>query len=119
MTICIGILANGARNRNLQNANHVIFLSPVLANSQYDYDSIMTQTTGRCLRYGQKKHVHIYHFLALNTIDVNILQHRREQIVVKRDGKFLLVDRKEAFDGETSWRGHSLDGGHADGDFDQ
>jgi hypothetical protein len=94
-------------------------LSPVLTNTQYDYDSIMTQAIGRSRRYGQKKHVHIYHFLALNTIDVNIFQHRREQIVVKRDGKFLLVDKLEVLDGETSWRGQSLDGDHADGDFEE
>jgi hypothetical protein len=34
----------------------------------------MTQAIGRARRYGQTKPVHIYHFLALKTIDVDTMQ---------------------------------------------
>jgi hypothetical protein len=42
----------------------------------------MAQAIARCLRYGQKKTVHIHHFAALHTIDVNILEQRHK----RRDG---------------------------------
>ncbi|KAF2271565.1 uncharacterized protein EI97DRAFT_387612 [Westerdykella ornata] len=65
---------------NLVNANHVIFAAPLLAESQYKYDSSMVQAIARCRRYGQKKKVHIYHFAALRTIDVDILEHRHKRV---------------------------------------
>lgn len=42
----------------------------------------MTQAIARSRRYGQEKRVHIYHFAALRTIDVDILEHRHK----RRDG---------------------------------
>lgn len=65
--------------RNLTNANHIIFVSPLLVESQYKYDSAMTQAIARSRRYGQEKQVHIYHFAALRTIDVDILEHRHKR----------------------------------------
>jgi hypothetical protein len=64
----------------LVNANHVIFVSPLLAESQYKYDSAMVQAIARCRRYRQEKKVHIYHFAALRTIDVDILEHRHKRV---------------------------------------
>ncbi|KAJ4383483.1 hypothetical protein N0V86_001532 [Didymella sp. IMI 355093] len=64
---------------NLTNANHIIFVSPLLIESQYKYDSAMTQTIARSRRYGQEKKVCIYHFVALRTIDVDILEHRHKR----------------------------------------
>lgn len=61
------------------NANYVIFVSPLLTKSQGEYDSAMAQAIARCRRYGQKKTVHIYHFAALRTIDVDILEHRHKR----------------------------------------
>lgn len=66
-------------NSNLTNANHIIFISPLLVESQYKYDSAMTQAIARSRRYGQEKQVHIYHFAALRTIDVDILEHRHKR----------------------------------------
>jgi broad specificity polyphosphatase/5'/3'-nucleotidase SurE len=63
----------------LTNANHIIFISPLLVESQYKYDSAMTQAIARSRRYGQEKRVHIYHFAALRTIDVDILEHRHKR----------------------------------------
>ncbi|GLA58790.1 hypothetical protein AtubIFM54640_008897 [Aspergillus tubingensis] len=89
-----------AAGLNLQSANHVIFLSPMNAETQYDYESAMTQAIGRSRRYGQRRHVHVYHLLAKHTIDVNIFQQRRDKILIERDGKAELVAHGEALDGK-------------------
>lgn len=68
-----------AAGSNLQAANHVIFLSPLLRDNQYGYDSTMAQAIGRVRRHGQKKRIHVYRICALHTIDVDILQHRERQ----------------------------------------
>ncbi|PWY93181.1 hypothetical protein BO94DRAFT_573354 [Aspergillus sclerotioniger CBS 115572] len=98
-----------AAGLNLQGANHIIFLSPMLTNTQYDYEAAMTQAIGRSRRYGQTRHVHIYHLLVKNTIDVNIFQDRRGKVLVERDGEAMLVNRDEASDTEAiSCEGPSL-----------
>lgn len=98
-------------NRNLQNANHIIFYAPLVARSQYDYESGMAQAIGRCRRYGQQKHVHIYHLLTLKTIEVNIFEQRRSEYIVKRNGQHLPVSRSEVrVSDEFGWRGFSLHG---------
>ncbi|OJJ50576.1 hypothetical protein ASPZODRAFT_11442 [Penicilliopsis zonata CBS 506.65] len=81
---------------NLQIANHVIFFSPLLVKTAYDYESVMTQAIGRVRRYGQTRTVHVWHLLASMTIDVNILQDRRGKLLVKLDGQVCLVDEEEA-----------------------
>ncbi|KAB8231839.1 putative SNF2 family helicase [Aspergillus alliaceus] len=84
-----------AAGLNLQCANHVIFLSPMFAQTQYDYDSSMTQAIGRARRYGQTKHVYIYHLLVRATIDITLFQHRHGQVLVERDGEATLAAREE------------------------
>lgn len=69
-----------AAGSNLQNANHVIFLSPLLRNTQYLYESTMAQAVGRVRRHGQVKKIHIYRIVALDTIDVDILEHRERRL---------------------------------------
>lgn len=66
-------------HRNLINANHIIFVSPLLAKTQHEYDSAMAQAIARSRRYGQDKKVHIYHVVAQRTIDVDILEHRHKR----------------------------------------
>ncbi|CEL01085.1 hypothetical protein ASPCAL00677 [Aspergillus calidoustus] len=85
-----------AAGLNLQYANHIIFLSPLLTQTQYDYESSMIQAIGRCRRYGQSRHVHVHHLLAKMTIDVNIFQDRRDKVVVERGGEAVLVSAEEA-----------------------
>jgi site-specific DNA-cytosine methylase/SNF2 family DNA or RNA helicase len=68
-----------ASGANLQNANHVIFLSPLLKNSQYEYSATMAQAIGRVRRHGQKRDVHVHRLVALDTIDVDILEHRERR----------------------------------------
>ncbi|KAJ5084094.1 C-5 cytosine methyltransferase [Penicillium alfredii] len=84
-----------AAGLNLQCANHVIFLSPLLKATQYEWESGMTQAIGRVRRYGQKRHVHVYHLLAKHAADVNIFQERHGQILVERDGEPVMVSPEE------------------------
>jgi hypothetical protein len=62
------------------NANHLIFVAPLLAKTQYEYDSAMAQAIARLRRYMQTKIVHIYHIIAQRTIDVDILEHRYKRV---------------------------------------
>ncbi|KAG8623705.1 hypothetical protein KVT40_008681 [Elsinoe batatas] len=77
------IILNGsdssAAGVNLTNANHVLFFSPLLTDSQYSYDAAMAQAIGRVRRPGQTKDIHVYRFVALDTIDVDILEHRERR----------------------------------------
>ncbi|TKA23611.1 hypothetical protein B0A50_07445 [Salinomyces thailandicus] len=68
-----------AAGLNLQNANHVVFLSPLLRESQYLYDATMAQAIGRVRRHGQKKPVYVHRVVALDTIDVDVLEHREKR----------------------------------------
>ncbi|KAF2136382.1 uncharacterized protein K452DRAFT_138048 [Aplosporella prunicola CBS 121167] len=65
-----------ASGMDLVNANHVIFLSPLLTDTETKYHAAMTQAVGRCRRHGQKNAVHVYRFVALQTVDVDILEQR-------------------------------------------
>ena len=62
--------------RNLTNANHAIFLSPLLAVSKQAYEARETQAIGRVRRYGQTKHVNIYRFLTMDSVDETIYKER-------------------------------------------
>jgi len=54
-----------ASGLNLTNVNHIVFLSPLLAKTQYDYESNMKQAIRRARRYGQEKPVHVYRFVSI------------------------------------------------------
>ena len=69
---------------NLTNANHIIFACPLLTDTQASYNAVMTQCIGRAKRYGQLKTVYIYQFLALRTIDVDVLQEREQKTLVRK-----------------------------------
>ncbi|KAI0885480.1 uncharacterized protein GGS22DRAFT_199782 [Annulohypoxylon maeteangense] len=72
---------------NLQYANHVIFACPHLTDLQETYDSNMKQAKGRCIRYGQEKVVHVCHFVTAHTIEVDILELRRQSHILVRPGE--------------------------------
>ncbi|KAI5363862.1 putative helicase, P-loop containing nucleoside triphosphate hydrolase [Septoria linicola] len=77
-----------AAGSNLQNANHVIFMSPLLRESQYGYESTMAQALGRVRRFGQSRPIHVYRVVAIDTIDVDILEHRERRVdaLIEQDG---------------------------------
>ncbi|KAI9841565.1 MAG: hypothetical protein M1837_000611 [Sclerophora amabilis] len=83
--LILNIADESAAGANLTNANHVIFLSPLLADTQYQYESSMAQAVGRARRYGQRKVVHVYHFLSLKTIDVDTIEQRNSKRLVQDD----------------------------------
>jgi site-specific DNA-cytosine methylase len=80
--LILSLAGEQASGLNLTNANHIIFLSPLLASSQYDYEATMKQAIRRVRRTGQKKQVFIRRFVALSTIDVDILE-RRERLLTE------------------------------------
>ncbi|KAI9877173.1 MAG: hypothetical protein M1830_004631 [Pleopsidium flavum] len=84
-----------AAGMNLVNANHAIFLSPLLAETRHHYNSSMKQAIGRVVRYGQAKLVHIYRFLSLKTIDIDILQERTQKKLAKVNGRWGLYSESE------------------------
>lgn len=61
---------------NLTTCNHAIFVHPLLAESQQQYNAYETQAIGRIRRYGQTKTVHIWRFIARDTIDSEIYEER-------------------------------------------
>lgn len=69
------------------NANHVVFVSPLLSKSTHEFHESRTQCIGRARRYGQTKKVHVYDFLALNTIDVDITEDQRNKRLVQGSPK--------------------------------
>ena len=69
-----------AAGPNLQNANHVVFLSPLLSDTQYAYEATLAQSVARVRRHGQRKPIHVHRIVALDTIDVDILEHRERRV---------------------------------------
>ncbi|KAF2819824.1 hypothetical protein CC86DRAFT_334939 [Ophiobolus disseminans] len=78
--LILNLGSESAAGVNLINANHVIFVSPLLSNTQYEFDSAMAQAIARSRRYGQEKRVHIYHVIAQRTIDVDNMEHRHKRL---------------------------------------
>jgi hypothetical protein len=90
--LMLNLSDESASGANLTNANHVIFLSPLKADSQYFYDAAMTQAIGRARRFGQKKLVNIHRFFAIRTIETDIIQQRSGcKLVERTEGEFSLV----------------------------
>lgn len=79
--LLLNVMDESASGANLTSANHAIFLSPLLAPSQEIYDACETQAVGRLRRYGQEKHVKIWDFLTLDTIDVEIYEQRTKRSI--------------------------------------
>ena len=80
--LLLNVMDESASGANLTGANHAIFLSPLLAVSQEQYDMCETQAVGRLRRYGQTKHVHVYRYLTTNTIDMEIYEQRTKNLKV-------------------------------------
>ncbi|KAH7091264.1 hypothetical protein FB567DRAFT_269948 [Paraphoma chrysanthemicola] len=78
--LLLNLGSESAAGVNLVNANHIVFVSPLLSKTQYEYDSAMAQAIARSRRYGQEKKVHIYHVIAQRTIDVDILELRHKRV---------------------------------------
>jgi SNF2 family DNA or RNA helicase len=64
---------------NLTSLNHAVFVHPLLADSQADYEAYETQAIGRIRRYGQEKTVYVWRFFANDTIDTEIYEQHRSK----------------------------------------
>ncbi|KAK6359728.1 hypothetical protein TWF696_000868 [Orbilia brochopaga] len=74
--LLLEVMGETAAGANLTMANHVVFLSPLLAVSDQQYQATETQAIGRARRYGQKKTVHIWRLVVEDTIDFQIYAER-------------------------------------------
>ncbi|CAM9936078.1 unnamed protein product [Phaeothamnion confervicola] len=74
--LLLNLKDESASGANLTTANHVIFVHPLLAESQYEFEACETQAVGRVRRYGQQKNVHLWRFMAMDTIDTEIFEER-------------------------------------------
>lgn len=63
-----------------------------ITNAQQQYDASFVQCVGRARRYGQTKRLHVYRFIALQTIDVDIIRAFENKNPVLRSGVWQLVD---------------------------
>ncbi|KAG6868739.1 hypothetical protein C0993_011318 [Termitomyces sp. T159_Od127] len=78
--LLLNVMDESASGANLTSANHAIFLSPLLAPSKEIYKACETQAVGRLVRFGQTKHVYVWRFLTLNTIDDEIWEKRQREL---------------------------------------
>lgn len=76
-----------AAGSNLHNANHIIFVSPLVTRNQREWDAQMQQALGRCVRYRQQKTVHVYHFVVDETIEADTLEWRLKKDILVRPGR--------------------------------
>lgn len=76
-----------AAGSNLHNANHVIFVSPLITRNQAEWDAQMKQALGRCVRFRQRKTVHVYHLVVDETIEVDTLEWRMKKEIIVPDGR--------------------------------
>lgn len=76
-----------AAGSNLHNANHIIFVSPLVTRNQAEWDAQMKQALGRCVRFRQTKTVYIYHLLIDETVEVDTLEWRMKKEILVPRGK--------------------------------
>lgn len=80
-------------SRNLQCANHVIFVNPRLAETHVQWKDDMEQAIGRVRRPGQTKQVYVHHLIAEETADVTVLEKWEGHVVRRKDPIFAPVKR--------------------------
>ncbi|KAI5788500.1 hypothetical protein EDC01DRAFT_169203 [Geopyxis carbonaria] len=77
--LLLNVMQQSSSGSNFTNANHVILLSPLLTETEYEYKSSETQAIGRVLRYGQTRPVHIWRLLTEDTMDVEVFEMRTKK----------------------------------------
>ena len=69
-----------ASGANLTTANHAIFVHPLHVDKLQTYMACETQAIGRVRRYGQKRTVNLYRFLATDTVDSRLFESRQKEV---------------------------------------
>lgn len=84
-------------------------MSPLHTPTQHEYEAGMKQAIGRARRYGQKKIVHVYHMLVKETLEVNVIQERRGEVVACQGNCAKFVDDIEGIEDVQTCEGEELD----------
>ena len=74
--LMLNLKDESASGANLTTANHAIFVHPLLTTNQQEFEACEVQAIGRIRRYGQSRTVHLYRFLASDTMDTEIYEQR-------------------------------------------
>ena len=101
--LLLNIKDESASGANLTLANHAIFVHPLLAASQQEYNACETQAIGRIRRFGQTNTVHLHRFLVLDTVDT--------ETHCQRQGEAVTHEMKVCVHMRAPRRGH-VGGGH-------
>lgn len=68
--------SESAAGANLTVANHAFFVHPLITESAQEYEASETQAVGRMRRYGQKKKVFVWRFVADRTVEGELLKNK-------------------------------------------
>lgn len=76
--LLLNLADESASGANLTTANHLVFVHPLVAESQQKWAQQEAQAVGRVRRYGQNREVKVHRFIVDDSIDSDIL-HGRER----------------------------------------
>ncbi|GAB1316218.1 hypothetical protein MFIFM68171_06428 [Madurella fahalii] len=72
--LLLDIDSDTSAGSNLTNASHVVFANPYVHRNKDHQARTVRQARGRCIRMGQTKKVHVYHFMVPGTIEEETLR---------------------------------------------
>lgn len=72
--LLLDIDSDTSAGSNLTNASHVVFANPYVHKNKDHQRRTVRQARGRCIRMGQTKKVHVYHFMVPGTIEEETLR---------------------------------------------
>lgn len=73
-------LEHSASGTNLTVASHVFLMHPMLGSSQKEVSSYEAQAIGRVVRLGQTRPVHVWRFVASNTVEETMWRARQPEV---------------------------------------
>ena len=88
-----------AAGHNLTNVTIVVFVAPLLTEGKHESETAYTQAIGRAKRFGQRSTVKIWHYVTLNTHEVNIFEERQGEKV----GSMIREDERQSLAGITDF----------------
>jgi SNF2 family DNA or RNA helicase len=83
--LLLDLAGDSASGANLVVANHLVFVHPLVAESQWKFSQQELQAIGRVVRYGQQKKVYIHRFIVEDSIDSQILRRWKSEKVSELD----------------------------------
>ena len=70
-----------ASGANLTTANHLVFVHPLVAESQQKWTQQEAQAVGRVRRYGQNRQVLVHRFIVDDSIDAEIMAEKEQEYI--------------------------------------